>query len=95
MTFRRWKAKQVRVLYCLQDLAPDSALCRIVPCSCLSCHNDANPCLHYQEHPEQIMVAGQVRTVCAADTHECAGSGPHKVQILAHRARPHRQPLLG
>ncbi len=82
MTFRRWKAKQVRVLYGLQDLAPDSAPCRIVPCSCLSFHNDANPCLRYQDHPERVMVVGRVRTVCAADTHEGAGSGPIRCRYL-------------
>lgn len=46
----------VRVLYYLDDLTPEVSPFRVVPRSHLSMHNDANPYLRYERHPEEVMV---------------------------------------
>ena len=48
--------KLVRVLYYLDDLTPAVSPFRIVPRTHLSYHNEANPYLRYEEHPEEVMV---------------------------------------
>jgi len=48
--------KLVRVLYYLEDLIPAVSPFRIVPRTHLSYHNEANPYLRYEEHPEEVMV---------------------------------------
>jgi ectoine hydroxylase-related dioxygenase (phytanoyl-CoA dioxygenase family) len=46
----------VRVLYYLDDLTPEISPFRVLPRSHLSFHNEGNPYLRYEEHPEQVMV---------------------------------------
>ena len=46
----------VRVLYYLDDLTPQVSPFKVVPRSHLSFHNEGNPYLRYEEHPEQVMV---------------------------------------
>ena len=46
----------IRVLYYLEDLTPLVSPFKVVPRSHLSFHNDGNPYLRYEEHPEQVMV---------------------------------------
>jgi len=46
----------IRVLYYLQDLTPEVSPFKVVPRSHLSFHNDGNPYLRYEEHPEQVMI---------------------------------------
>jgi len=46
----------VRVLYYLDDLIPAVSPFRVIPRSHLSYHNQANPYLRYEEHPEEVMV---------------------------------------
>ena len=46
----------LRVLYYLDDLTPETSPFRIVPRSHLSYHNQANPYLRYDAHPEEVMV---------------------------------------
>ena len=48
--------KLLRVLYYLDELSPDVSPFRIVPRSHVSYHNQANPYLRYEEHPEEVMV---------------------------------------
>ena len=48
--------KMVRVLYYLQDLTPEVSPFRVVPCSHLSMHADANPYKRFETHPEEVMV---------------------------------------
>ena len=46
----------LRVLYYLDDLSRETSPFRIIPRSHLSYHNQANPYLRYEEHPEEVMV---------------------------------------
>ncbi len=46
----------VRVLYYLDELTPEVSPFKVVPRSHLSFHNEANPYLRYENHPEQVMV---------------------------------------
>ena len=46
----------VRVLYYLDDLTAEVSPFRVVPRTHLSFHNQANPYLRYEEHPEEVMV---------------------------------------
>ena len=48
--------KLVRCLYYLQDLTPEVSPFRVVPHSHLSFHNDANPYLRYESHPEEVVI---------------------------------------
>ena len=55
--------KLVRVLYYLDDLIPEVSPFRVVPRTHLSCHNQANPYLCYEEHPEEVMVTCKAGSV--------------------------------
>jgi hypothetical protein len=46
----------LRVLYYLDELSPETSPFRVIPRSHLSYHNQANPYLRYEEHPEELMV---------------------------------------
>lgn len=48
--------KLIRVLYYLDDLTAEVSPFRVVPRTHLSFHNQANPYLRYEEHPEEVMV---------------------------------------
>ena len=48
--------KLLRVLYYLDDLTPEVSPFRVIPRSHLSYHNQANPYLRYDAHPEEVMI---------------------------------------
>ena len=48
--------KLLRVLYYLDELTPEVSPFRVIPRSHLSYHNQANPYLRYDAHPEEVMV---------------------------------------
>jgi len=48
--------KLLRVLYYLDELTPEVSPFRVIPRSHLSYHNQANPYLRYDAHPEEVMI---------------------------------------
>jgi hypothetical protein len=59
--------KLIRVLYYLDDLIPEVSPFRVIPRSHLSYHNQANPYLRYEEHPEEVMVTCQAGAILLID----------------------------
>ena len=69
--------KLIRVLYYLDDLIPEVSPFRVVPRSHLSYHNEANPYLRYEEHPEEVMVTCRAGSVGLFDNYVFHGNYPN------------------
>ena len=69
--------KLLRVLYYLDDLIPEVSPFRIVPRTHLSFHNQANPYLRYEEHPEEVMVTCKAGSVLLFNNNVFHGAYPN------------------
>jgi ectoine hydroxylase-related dioxygenase (phytanoyl-CoA dioxygenase family) len=69
--------KLVRVLYYLEDLIPEVSPFRVVPRTHLSFHNQANPYLRYEEHPEEVMVTCKAGSVLVFNNNLFHGNYPN------------------
>ena len=69
--------KLIRVLYYLDDLIPEVSPFRVVPRTQLSFHNQANPYLRYEEHPEEVMVTCKAGSVLLFNNNVFHGSYPN------------------
>lgn len=82
----------VRVLYYLDDLTPEVSPFRVVPHSHLCMHNDANPYLRYESHPEEVAVtcsAGSAVLINHRVFHgNCPNAGDRPREMLAIAYRP-------
>ena len=59
--------KLIRVLYYLDDLTPEVSPFKVIPRSHLSYHNEANPYLRYETHPEEVMVTCRAGSILLID----------------------------
>ncbi len=73
----------VRVLYYLEDLTTEVSPFKVVPRSHLSFHNDGNPYLRYEEHPEQVMVPCRAGSAVLINQNVFHGNYPN----IGHYAR--------
>ena len=82
----------VRVLYYLEDLTPEVSPFKVVPRSHLSFHNDGNPYLRYEEHPEQVMVPCKAGSAALINQNVFHGNfpnaGTYAREMLAIAYRP-------
>ena len=82
----------VRVLYYLDDLTPEISPFRVLPRSHLSFHNEGNPYLRYEEHPEQVMVTCKAGSAVLINQNVFHGnfpnSGDRSREMLAISYRP-------
>ena len=82
----------VRVLYYLEDLTPEVSPFKVVPRSHLSFHNDGNPYLRYEEHPEQVMVPCKAGSAVLLNQNVFHGNypnvGSYAREMLAIAYRP-------
>ena len=82
----------VRVLYYLEDLTPEVSPFKVVPRSHLSFHNDGNPYLRYEEHPEQVMVTCKAGSAALINQNVFHGNHPnvgaYAREMLAIAYRP-------
>ena len=82
----------LRVLYYLDDLTPETSPFRIIPRSHLSYHNQANPYLRYEEHPEEVMVTLSAGSAVVFSHHafhgNCPNTGNHARESLQFSYRP-------
>ena len=69
--------KLVRVLYYLDDLTPEVSPFRVVPRSHSSYHNQANPYLRYEQHPDEVMVTCTAGTAAVFDHNLFHGNYPN------------------
>ncbi len=69
--------KLIRVLYYLDDLTPEVSPFRVVPRTHLSFHNQANPYLRYEEHPEEVMVTCKAGSVLLFNNNVFHGNYPN------------------
>ena len=69
--------KLVRVLYYLDDLTPEVSPFRVIPRTHLSFHNEANPYLRYEEHPEEVMVTCKAGSVVVFNHNMFHGNYPN------------------
>ncbi len=69
--------KLIRALYYLDDLIPEVSPFRVVPRSHLSYHNEANPYLRYEEHPEEVMVTSRAGSAVLFDNYVFHGNYPN------------------
>ena len=69
--------KLVRVLYYLDDLVPEVSPFRVIPRSHISYHNEANPYLRYEEHPEEVMVTCKAGAILLIDNNVFHGNYPN------------------
>lgn len=82
----------VRCLYYLDDLTPEVSPFRVVPRSHLSFHNDGNPYLRYECHPEEVMVTAKAGDAVLINQNVFHGNYPnigdrHR-EMLAAAYRP-------
>jgi len=82
----------VRVLYYLDDLTPEVSPFRVVPCSHLCMHSDANPYKRYECHPEEVMVPVKAGSAVLINHRVFHGNfpntGKHAREMLAIAYRP-------
>ncbi|MCZ6677877.1 MAG: phytanoyl-CoA dioxygenase family protein [Candidatus Poribacteria bacterium] len=69
--------KLLRVLYYLDDLIPEVSPFRVVPRSHLSFHNEANPYLRYEKHPEEVMVTCKAGSAVVFNNYVFHGNYPN------------------
>ena len=67
----------LRVLYYLDDLVPEISPFRVVPRTHLSFHNQANPYLRYEEHPEEVMVTCKAGSALVFNNNVFHGNYPN------------------
>jgi ectoine hydroxylase-related dioxygenase (phytanoyl-CoA dioxygenase family) len=81
----------VRVLYYLDDLTPEVSPFRVVPCSHLSMHDDANPYKRYECHPEEVMVTARAGSAVLINhrvfhgNYPNVGDRPRELLAIAYR----------
>lgn len=82
----------IRVLYYLDDLTPEVSPFRVIPRSHLSFHNEGNPYLRYEQHPEQLMVTCKAGSAVLINQNVFHGnfpnSGDRHREMLAIAYRP-------
>ena len=82
----------IRVLYYLDDLTPEVSPFRVLPRSHLSFHNEGNPYMRYEEHPEQLMVTCKRGSAVLINQNVFHGNfpntGDHPREMLAIAYRP-------
>ena len=82
----------VRVLYYLDDLTQEVSPFRVLPRSHLSFHNEGNPYLRYEEHPEQVMVTCKAGSAVLINQNVFHGNFPNvgdrSREMLAISYRP-------
>ena len=82
----------VRVLYYLDDLTSEISPFRVLPRSHLSFHNEGNPYLRYEEHPEQVMVTCKAGSAVLINQNVFHGNFPNvgdrSREMLAISYRP-------
>lgn len=82
----------VRVLYYLEDLTPEVSPFKVIPRSHLSFHNDGNPYLRYEDHPEQVMVTCKAGSAALINQNVFHGNfpnvGAYAREMLAIAYRP-------
>ena len=69
--------KLIRILYYLDDLIPEVSPFRVVPRSHLSFHNEANPYLRYEGHPEEVMVTCKAGSAALFNNYIFHGNYPN------------------
>ena len=69
--------KLIRILYYLDDLIPEVSPFRVVPRSHLSFHNEANPYLRYEKHPEEVMVTCKAGSAALFNNYIFHGNYPN------------------
>lgn len=69
--------KLIRILYYLDDLTPEVSPFRVIPRSHLSYHNESNPYLRYEEHPEEVMVTCNAGSILLIDNCVFHGNYPN------------------
>ena len=82
----------IRILYYLDDLTPEVSPFRVLPRSHLSFHNEGNPYLRYEEHPEQVMVTCKAGSAVLINQNVFHGNFPNigdrSREMLALAYRP-------
>lgn len=82
----------VRCLYYLDDLTPEISPFRVLPRSHLSFHNEGNPYLRYESHPEEVMVTAQAGDAVLINQNVFHGNYPNigkqAREMLAAAYRP-------
>lgn len=82
----------IRCLYYLDDLTPEISPFRVVPRSHLSFHNDGNPYLRYERHPEEVMVTAKAGDAVLINQNVIHGNypniGTYAREMLALAYRP-------
>lgn len=82
----------VRCLYYLDDLTPEVSPFRVVPRSHLSFHNDGNPYMRYERHPEELMITAKAGDVVLINQNVFHGNypniGEYAREMLAIAYRP-------
>jgi len=82
----------IRCLYYLDDLTPEISPFRVVPRSHLSFHNDGNPYLRYERHPEEVMVTAKAGDAVLINQNVIHGNYPNigksSREMLAIAYRP-------
>lgn len=82
----------IRCLYYLDDLTPEVSPFRVVPRSHLSFHNDGNPYLRYESHPEEQMITARAGDAVLINQNVFHGNypniGSNSREMLAIAYRP-------
>ena len=68
----------LRVLYYLDDLTPERAPFRLVPCSHLSFHAEANPYVRYKWHPGEVTLCPKAGTALIIPINLFHGTHPNR-----------------
>ena len=81
----------VRVLYYMDDLAPEVSPFRVVPRSHLSMHADGNPYQRFESHPEEVMVTAKAGSAVLINhrvfhgNYPNVGDRPRRMLAIAYR----------
>ncbi len=67
----------IRCLYYLDDLTPEISPFRVVPRSHLSFHNEGNPYLRYERHPEEVMITAKAGDAVLINQNVIHGNYPN------------------
>jgi ectoine hydroxylase-related dioxygenase (phytanoyl-CoA dioxygenase family) len=68
----------LRVFYYLDEITPERSPFRVIPCSHLCLHQDANPYRRWRSHPEEVTVTGPAGTAVLINQRVFHGAGPNR-----------------